>query len=167
MKEEKGITLIALAITIIVLLIIAGVGIGNIAGTAGSVENTNSQVALAELKQVQQIVLETYIKSEQTHNVDYLLEGTEMTYSEIKEIIMDKYDKSLDAEYTEDYYNGLEADKKYYKLSYFDLNNLGLTCDESKKEDKKYHYMVNYSTGEVYNITTTKTEEGDPLYITK
>ena len=64
-KSQKGITLMALVITIIVLLIIAGIGIGEIIGNSGDINQTEDVLALSELKKIQQAVLENYIKYKQ------------------------------------------------------------------------------------------------------
>ena len=67
-KSQKGITLMALVITIIVLLIIAGIGIGEIIGNSGDINQTKDVLALSELKKIQQAVLENYIKYKQIGN---------------------------------------------------------------------------------------------------
>ena len=48
----------------------------------------------------------------------------------------------------------------YYQISQLDLVNMGL---ENIKNDDAY--IINYSTGEVFNITQRKTATGEFLYI--
>ena len=44
MKEQKGITLVALVITIIVLLILAGVALATLTGNTSIIDNANNAV---------------------------------------------------------------------------------------------------------------------------
>ena len=44
MKEQKGITLVALVITIIVLLILAGVALATLSGNTSVIDNANNAV---------------------------------------------------------------------------------------------------------------------------
>ena len=55
-KEEKGITIIALVITIIVLLILTGVSIGEISKRKSSVNEAKDQIAFSELTKIQQAI---------------------------------------------------------------------------------------------------------------
>ena len=71
-KNQSGITLLALTITIIVLLIITAVGIGASAGIKGNIKKSKDNVAMSELSEVQQAVLEIYIKYNQTKNSENL-----------------------------------------------------------------------------------------------
>lgn len=47
-KQNKGITLIALAITVIILLILAGVAIGSIAGNKGTISEARNSTESAQ-----------------------------------------------------------------------------------------------------------------------
>ena len=55
-KEEKGITLIALVITIIVLIILAAIGIGAIGGEGGLIEKSKYSAFLSRLTGVEEAV---------------------------------------------------------------------------------------------------------------
>ncbi len=50
--------------------------------------------------------------------------------------------------------------ESYYRLTPTDLEKLKIESDD----DTKYTYIVNYSTGEVYNETKQKTSLGKTLY---
>lgn len=157
LKSEKGITLVALVITIIVLMIIATVSIGASTGIKGNIQSAKNNVAISELSQVQQAVLETYIKYKQTGNETYLV-GTELTYSQAE-----NYLKELDTKLTlkqEDYdtQENVTKEKPYYQLSKENLESIGIKNTEDV-------YVVNYETGEVFNYTLKTTGGGEILYI--
>ena len=54
MRKEKGITLIGLVVTIIIILIIAGISIGATQGRKETIREAKSEVMLTNLKQVKQ-----------------------------------------------------------------------------------------------------------------
>lgn len=156
-KNEEGITLIALAITIVVLLILAGVSI-----TSGntSIDSANDDNNKASLNLVQQAISTQY---QQT----ILLSQTEITPDSSFSNRPDGFigtlitsTSEIDAEgiswvmadsymYFEDY---------YYRLEKEDLRQLGLTNSD-------FVFVVNYKTGEVYNETLKETSTGEKLYI--
>ena len=72
-KSQNGITLIALVITVIILLILAGIGIGELAANDGDIRQTKDTMSLTELNKVQQVVIETYLKYKQLGNESVLL----------------------------------------------------------------------------------------------
>ena len=152
-KSQKGITLMALVVTIIILLIIAGIGIGEIAGNGGDINQTEDVMALSELKKIQQAVLETYIKYKQLGN-EYVLIGNEIDNNTAQ--------GELSAIGLELKTNGSQqgAEYAYYELDKNQLTSLGL--DNIHNDDK---YIVNYSTGEVFNITQKRTAKGEFLYV--
>lgn len=158
MKKEKGITLVALVVTIIILLILAGIGISSSTGINGNIQTAKTNIALAELSEVQQIVLETYIKYNQTKNEENIV-GTALTYSEATSYASEVSSSiSLLAEE----YDLTSADitEVYYELSTSDLATLGI-------EEAEDTYIVNYSTGEVFNYTLKETADGQVLYVSK
>ena len=88
MRKDTGITLIALVITIIVLLIIAGVSIATLTGEGGILTKANEAKVRTEKEQImEEIKLE--ILELQTNK-----EG-KVTENEVKSIIA-KYDKNYD-----------------------------------------------------------------------
>lgn len=155
-KSQKGITLMALVVTIIILLIIAGIGIGEIAGNGGDINQTEDVMALSELKKIQQAVLETYIKYKQLGNKNVLIGneiGNNTAQGELSAIR-----RGLELKTNAEQQSMPEY--KYYELDKNQLTSLGL--DNIHNNDK---YIVNYSTGEVFNITQKKTAKGDILYV--
>lgn len=155
-KSQKGITLMALVVTIIILLIIAGIGVGEIVGNGGDINQTEDAMALSELKKVQQAVLETYIKYKQLGNESILI-GTRVTYNRAHDELS-AIQMGLELKTNAEQQSMLEY--RYYKLEKKQLNSLGL--DNIHNNDT---YIVNYSTGEVFNITQKKTAKGDILYV--
>lgn len=157
MENNKGITLIALAITIIVLLIIASVG------TYSGVEalrDAKEEAQISELNMVKQPVVENYTKYLTTKNNMYI-RGTKLNYSDVQAIIseinnsanetvslkVNDYDTSGSSDITE----------YYYRLSESELKEMGVTQAQDS-------YIVNYKTGEVINETLKATRTGVPLY---
>lgn len=140
-RDNKGITLIALAITIIVLIIIAGIVLN---GGNNSIKMTKSNKMLADLDIVQHACLERYTEYKLTKN-ESILKGTVITYSEAQNVA-----SSMEI-------NSLSNEGVYYELNPEDLKSLGL----SESEDT---YIVNYEKGIVMNKTTKQTPNGDNLY---
>lgn len=140
LKENKGITLIALIITIIVLIIIAAIGVR--AGRE-SIRVSKDNRLLTELDMVQHAVFERYSKYKLINDKSYLV-GTQITYSEAKSTA-DKMKVVL------------PENLAYYKLTPTDLKSLGL-------EQSEYVYIVNYANGIVMNATEPETNTGEALY---
>lgn len=154
-KNQSGITLLALTITIIVLLIITAVGIGASAGIKGNIKKSKDNVAMSELSEVQQAVLEIYIKYNQTKNSENL-KGIKISYSEAQQCLKE-LDSSLTLKASSYELSNVEDGKCYYKLEEMHLNQMGIKNSEDT-------YIVNYSTGEVFNYTGKITGEGNILY---
>lgn len=138
LKPNKGITVVALVITIIILLIIAGVSIY----TGGDeIKTAKSNSAKTQLSMVQHAVLERYTEYKVTKN-EAILVGEAL---------------SGNSEVTASGFTPKATDG-YYKLSKEDLEEMGIQEEEDT-------YIVNYKTGEAMNITQTTTVLGDTLYI--
>ena len=153
-KSQKGITLVALVITIIVLIILSGITIGKIAGNKGNINQTKNAVALSELSKVQQAVMETYIKYKQLNNSSLLI-GTVIDNTNAQSLLTEvKPGESLKANDSD------KIEYKYYSLTKQDLITLGLENIQNDNE-----YIVNYSTGEVFNITQKQTINKEALYV--
>ncbi len=158
MRNQKGITLIALAVTIIVLLIIVGVSVGYTVGTRGSIKTAKSNIKMSELSQIQQAVLETYIKYRQTNNTEILV-GTKISHADAKSSLK-RISESLELQLGEYDINTVQPDKCYYKVGKNELSKLGI-----KNSDEEEEYIINYSNGEVFSATDTYTSEGEFLYV--
>lgn len=153
-KEEKGVTLMALSIIIIVLLILTSITV-NI-GKDG-IKESKEDAMLSELGMVQNAVLQRKTKADLTNET---YPGEKITTAGIN---LD----TVIAEINANVASGEKTvtrrdveDENYYYLS--DSNNglSDLGIDNSEDE-----YIVNYETGEVINYTTLVTGTGKPLYI--
>lgn len=151
---EKGITLLALVITIVVLIILASITI-NIGkdGIKESKENT----MLSELGMVQNAILQRKTKADLT-NETYPGETITEANINLEETIQEINDNRASGE--EKISRKDSDDSHYYFLSTENggLEELGITNSEDA-------YIVNYETGEVINYTTKLTGTGKPLYI--
>ena len=145
LKNSKGITLSGLAITIIVLTILATVG-----ATVGitNVREAKDAKLDTELEMVQHAILEQYVKFETTKDVVYLV-GNKLEKSEVDQIAQE-LDITL-VEIPDTYEN-----KDYYKLDKASLKETGIQNTDDE-------YIVNYISGEVINITSKK-NDNKPLY---
>ncbi len=172
MKNENGITLVVLVVTIIVMLIIAGISINM--GT-DSVNSTRDRKYQGELEVIQQACITEYTRAKK---LGYLVEdsetvnppanfvGTMLTYSDISGIDFGKTVSSdgrscfllngnqAIIEGNENY----RAYKNYFRVDSKQLEQLGVL-------DAEDTYIINYYTGEVYNETKKVSSEGYPLYI--
>lgn len=145
-NSANGITLIALVITIVVLIIIAGV---SITGSLKGKDETEEAKLFSELNMVQHAILERYTKSQITNST---LPGTIMSMSDVQ-LIIDDINSSTGGNIQ------LKGKEEYKKIEQSDLEKLGL------KGKDKYTYIVNYNTGEVINQTIKVTKSGKALYI--
>lgn len=160
-KNNKGITLMALIITIIVLSILTAIGIGSATGMKGSVTESKEAIATTELYKIQQAVLENYVKYKQL-NQQRFLKGDKITFDEankeFKKLGFNESENLKVASY--DGVDGTDPSLFYYKLEKMHLKEMGL---QNINED--YIYIVNYSSGEVFNITQKKSVSGTILYV--
>lgn len=143
-RKNKGITLVALVITIILLIIISGI---SITGTIGNQKEAEAATQIEELNMIQQAILQRYTKSQLTKEE---LPGTKIDKQQVETIINEintKAGTSINLKGTE-----------YFQLNNKDLEKIGITG----KEDI---YIVNYKTGEVINNTIKVTNSGEALYI--
>jgi len=144
-SNEKGVTLIALVVTVIVLLILAGVG------TYEGIENikvAKDKSQWSQLNMVQHAILERYAEYKLTGDSDLII-GQKVTNADIASIL------------TTDERELLENNGDYYILDENDFKKLGITQSKNK-------YLVNYETGEVYDMTNKKDPNGERyLYISK
>lgn len=145
-KKQKGITMISLVITVIVLIIISGIGI-----TMGidAIKSSKDNKLTSELMMVQHAVLEQYTKYQTTKDSTYLV-GNKLTLEEINKIAEDFNITLVDI--PQKYLN-----KEYYRLDKASLLQIGI-------ENTDDEYIVNYVSGEVINITQ-KTTSNTVLYV--
>ena len=152
LKENKGITIIALVVTIVVLLILASVTIN---GVIQGVDESEENKLLSEISMVQNAITQRYTKYKLTKDRDMLV-GTRIQTSTLEDVPNTITWKVTQFDETNN------PEKEYYRLSKLDLSKLGLSGDDKSHSS----YVVNYSTGEVYNETSKQTKSGKVLYVT-
>lgn len=153
-NNEKGITLLALVITIVVLIILASISI-NVGKNV--IKESKEDAMLSELGIVQNAILQRKTKANLT-NEDYPGETITEANVNLGETIEEINDNRASSE--EEISRKDSDDSHYYFLSTENggLEELGITNSEDA-------YIVNYETGEVINYTTKLTGTGKPLYI--
>ncbi len=150
LREEKGVTLIALVVTIIVLLILAGV---TISSTMDGVDDAQENKLWSELEAVQHAVVQRYTKYQLTKDTSMLV-GKQVNPEPLPNGKKWKLNQA----------DSTEAEKAYYELNTDALSQLGLEPGTGSYTDT---YIVNYYTGEVYNKTRQKVPNGETvLYMT-
>lgn len=161
MKKNKGITMVALVITIVLLLILAGISIG----TGGNIikrtelENLKTGMLLIEVKGKEYVENANFNlgtgfeklkdETEKSKRIDAAkskLKGKEITdASQLPETF----------EITTDQFNNEKNEKLeyYYELSDYDLEDMGMANEETKniKGDIIIKYGIKDNTVEVYN----------------
>lgn len=155
-RLENGVTMLVLVITIIVLLILAGVSINfALQDTSFSLERKQ----LSELKMVSHAVYEQYTKYKQTGTEDFLV-GTD-NFSDDVTISEDMNGKkfTIQLEINSSSNEGKDKVEQWLKLDKNDLKKIGI-------ENPKDEYIVKYSTGAVYNITAKKSESSNKTLYT-
>lgn len=157
MKENKGITMVTLVITIIVLLILAGISIGT----------GNKVIKSSELENVKTNMLLIKVKGkEYVENANFKL-GTNFENATDKETrmttakgelkgteIVDSNEFNGNIGITEDQFQEEKANLSfYYRLSTQDLTDMGLT--NVKSDEKNGWYIIKYDIKnvqvEIYN----------------
>lgn len=144
--KQKGITIISLVITVIILVIISGIGITM--GT-NAIKSSKDNQLVSELSMVQHAVLEQYTKYQTTKDITYLV-GNKVELEEMNQIA-----KNLNitlVNIPQKYTN-----KDYYRLDKASLLQIGI-------ENTDDEYIVNYISGEVINMTQ-KTTSNTALYV--
>ena len=158
-KDNKGITLVALIITVVVLSIIAGVSIYI---GSNDIQNSKDHIAIAELEEVKHMVGEAYLLYKKTNNINYLHSSSTVSTTEINSIAEELGVMLVTIPANPNTpgttaYDQYELEIKYYRLTPTDLTNIGV-------ENSDDTYIVNYITGEVINETKMKTSTDEPLY---
>ena len=173
MKKNRGITMVALVITIVVLLIIAGIsiGAGNNAIKNSKLENLKTNMLLIEVKAKEQIENAKFrlgtsfdkATEEEKKNRVNTAKSEFTTGKEIvdENIIFNNNTKITTEKIKEDNTNNVY----YYKLSTQNLMDMGLK--NVKSDEKDGYYIVKYdlknSTIEIYN-TEGFDDEGNVAY---
>lgn len=181
MKKEKGITLIALAVTVIVLMILVGTGVTAVYTGINEVKDNKLQT---ELGIVRQAILEQYTLAEAVQKTKVPASEPQVSFwvgdrinpsdpiyvptdinpeDQNAQIFMDKITNRVTPTYQEDFYYRLNAEQ----LKEIGIGNKTVIKDNEETEVgvSKYTYIVNYSTGEVYNESRKATSTGNWLYL--
>lgn len=165
MKENKGITMVTLIITIVVLLILAGIsiGTGNKVIKSSELENVKTNMLLIKVKGKEYVEnanfkLGTNFESATDQETRITaakgeLKGTEITDS-------NEFNGNIGITETQ-----LQEEKEnlsfYYKLSTQDLTDMGLT--NVKSDEKNGWYIIKYNIKnvevEVYNTQGFERDE--------
>ena len=150
-KNEKGITMAILVVTIIVLLVLLGatLDIG-----LNSLKETRSKRLELELEMVQQATISEYTKAKQ---LGYTSEPTVRPPNFVgTKVEVANLPKNISWQISEE---PAEEYKAYYELDPGELEKLEILNSE-------FTYIANYFTGEVYNKTRRATPMRELLYIT-
>lgn len=172
MKKNRGITMVALVITIVVLLIIAGIsiGAGNNAIKNSKLENLKTNMLLIEVKAKEQIEnakfrlgtsFDKATEEEKTNRVNTA--KSEFKGEEIVDGNIFKNNTKITTEKIQE--DNTKNNTYYYKLSTQNLMDMGLK--NVKSDEKNGYYIVKYdlknSTIEIYN-TEGFDDEGNVVY---
>ncbi|MNS86951.1 hypothetical protein D3C72_1208730 [compost metagenome] len=101
MRNQRGITLVALVITIIVLLILAGVSIAMLTGDNGILTKATSakeQSSQAEVKEAVGMVINEIRAELYSPNANVAKDGTNVAYSAIKNLFITRYGDNMKIE---------------------------------------------------------------------
>ncbi len=183
-KKNDGITLIALIITIILILVLVAVTINYSITTINESKNdkVEGELSMVQASLIQQYVLmqtkekDGKIATEITEDVvlkndvgrPQELVGTRL--ATLTELISNDFTEYL-VDYTKE---NMTYEEYYYLLNEEDLQKLGILNDSvAVTKGYKRVYIVNYSTGEVFDMTNKKyyvteensTENGNSIYI--
>lgn len=169
MKENKGITMVALVITIVLLLILAGISIGqgNKVIKASELENLKTNMLLIKVKAKEYVENANFKlgtnfenatdKATRVENAKAELKGEEIT-----DISTIKGNINISQETIS---NDNAKYRYYYKLSTDNLTDIGITKVESNEKDGWYiiKYDIKNLGIEIYN-TNGFENEGTKYY---
>lgn len=136
MKNSKGITLISVIVSVIILALLTGIGVSSV---YSGIQEYRKNAINTELGMVRQVIVEQYQKAKIVNKIEVPAQETQVNFwvgEKIEDIGDLGFEPAIVTQvYQEDY---------YYRLDLATLTELGL-------KDSKYTYIVNYKTGEVYN----------------
>lgn len=159
-KKENGITLVALAISVIVLLIIVGITITVGTSTLSEIRDEKNEINLSV---IQEVLIQQYTlaktKGELNKTAAKITQNTPLSVDakRPKEFVgLRLADCSfLDRNgffHKKDYEENMCYEDYYYYLTIDDLVDLNIATDTSLES----MYIVNYSTGEVFDTVNVK-----------
>ena len=129
MKKQTGITLIALVVTIIILIILAGVSINLLVGDNGIITMAKTAKVKTEFAAIEEEV-KTYILGQELYNVSNIMEKYPLTIDESGNY------KTLKNTLTQEEINNLDEDLrvKLYQLEKQVSNNADFTINDTTYE---------------------------------
>ena len=144
LKNENGVTLIVLIVTMIVMIIIASITIKQ---GLTSVNTTQDNVIETNLRMVQQALLEEYTKSK--------IQDDGGNFKGRKAVEVEEFKSDINNSKSP-----LQGDKdSYYIVTSDDLEDLGIEVSDDQT------YVVDYSTGEIWDLTNKKYEDDTYAYL--
>ena len=149
-KSQKGITLLVLVLTIIILIILASI---TIYSGKESIKESKANALIAEVNMVQHAALEKHITEQTFQTENY--PGTKK-YATSQEILAE-IEEIADDTTLNDIITHTSAEDYYY-LTPEDLTKLNITNTENS-------YIVNYKLGIAINVTMQTTGYGEPVYV--
>lgn len=166
-KNDKGVTLVILVVTILLLLILTVIGL-NLSFTGITEIEDGREVT--QLGIIRQAIVEQYNKAITLNQVKVPVEEQRVSFwvgepitdfSTINlpdEVAIIKDESSNEFYAKRENYQYKFQEECYYRLSPEDLKNIGIS-------DAKDTYIVNYSTCEVYNETKQLNSQSQLLYL--
>ncbi len=186
--NKKGITLIALVITIVVFMIILGITLNYGLSEIHDVTNKKTE---SELSIVQEAIMQRYAKVKSSNELGKIAPGinsdSQLSSDEGRpsgfvgtrlcsssQISSNGFPSVTPMVVYEKNCNDKTYEEYYYLLNEADLVDLGIEKGDNTNvsgdaSTKELSYIVNYSTGEVFDIAkkkyhATDTNDGDPVY---
>ena len=150
-KNENGVTMVALIVTIVVLFIIIGISFNS---GLDSVDETIDETLKSEIQMIQQVAISEYIKAKELGYIN----SNERPVNFVGKIVSVSSLPTNTNIVWQISSNPEQKYKAYYELTPSELESMGVL----RVEDT---YILNYYTGEVYNKTQEKTSTGELLYI--
>ena len=168
MKKSQGITLISLVVTVIVMLILAGTGT---AAVYTGLQEIKDNKLNTELGMVRQAIIQQYSLAEAVGKVKILPEEPKVSFWKGERLengssIDIPTNRNAEDENGNEFlvkwanYHPVYQEDFYYRITTEQLGELGVSSNDSDNT-----YIVNYSTGEVYNETKKMTSESNLLYL--
>ena len=164
-KQNGGITLIALVITIIVLLILAGVSIATLTGPNGLITRANQakeateQAGIDELKQIAQLEAQTYVNTYEHITADNKKVPVPAGFAVIKEEGENVADGIVITDSNGNEYVWIPCTKEQYKRQEWDVETDGADNSRASKDELTLT-GVTFSEADTANgINQTVTDE--------
>ena len=167
MKNNKGITLVALIITILAVGIIVGISLTYGSFNVNKIENKRIK---SELVMVQQAIVQQYMwaknKNELGKVATFIYGNTILSsdtnrpkdligtrIADISDLEQHGFKNHLiDYDSSQSSQENLTYEQYYYELTPSDLRLLKVGEDENSPFSREHGYIVNYYTGEVFDI---------------